>query len=221
MSAEYNKERMDCLQDNAFFFHFYSVVKIVWKLYNEIVHSLFMVKTYVCLVSYNRDIKTEEVLEVDTKKIGMFLKELRNENGMTQEQLGEKIGVSNKTISRWETGNYMPPVDCLKMLSEIYHISINEILGGERASGDEFTKMAEHNITVTLKELEKDCQTFEKKMMCILAVTTVLTIIILILIPLKTVKDVIVMVLVVAVAFIANILNLVALATKKEILDNK
>lgn len=41
---------------------------------------------------------------MDTKKIGMFLKELRNENGMTQEQLGERIGVSNKTISRWETG---------------------------------------------------------------------------------------------------------------------
>ena len=106
-------------------------------------------------------------------------------------------------------------------LSDIYNISINEILGGERAYGDKFTKMAEQNITVTLKELEKDCQTFEKKMMCILAVTTVLTIIILIFLPLKTVKDVIVMVLVVAVAFIANTLNLVALATKKEILDNK
>ena len=105
---------------------------------------------------------------MDTKKIGMFLKELRNENGMTQEELGEKIGVSNKTISRWETGNYMPPVDCLNMLSEIYHISINEILSGERTSGDEFKKIAEQNITVTLKELEKDCQTFEKKMMCIM-----------------------------------------------------
>lgn len=158
---------------------------------------------------------------MDTKKIGMFLKELRNENGMTQEQLGEKIGVSNKTISRWETGNYMPPVDCLNMLSDIYHISINEILGGERVYGDEFTKIAEQNITATLKELEKDFQTFEKKMMCILAITTVLTIIVIFMLPLKTVKDVIVMVLVSAVAFIANTLNIVALATKKELLDNK
>ena len=143
------------------------------------------------------------------------------ENGMTQEQLGERIGVSNKTISRWETGNYMPPVDCLNMLSDIYQISINEILSGERASGDEFTKIAEQNITVTLKALEKNYHIFEKKMMCILALTTVLTIIILIMLPVKTVKDVIVMVLVVAVAFIANTLNLVALATKKEKLDNK
>ena len=158
---------------------------------------------------------------MDTKKIGIFLKELRNKKGMTQEQLGEMVGVSNKTISRWETGNYMPPVDCLNMLSDIYNISINEILAGERASGDAFTKIAEQNITVRLKELEKDCRTFEKKMMCILAVTTLLTIIILILLPMKTIKDVIVMILVVAVAFIANALNIVALATKKEMLDNK
>lgn len=164
--------------------------------------------------------KTEEVLEMDTKKIGIFLKELRNEKGMTQEQLGEKIGVSNKTISRWETGKYMPPVEYLNMLSDIYNISINEILGGERASGDEFTKIAEENITVTFKGLEKNYQTFKKKMMCILAVTTVLTIIILILLPMNTVKDVIVMVLVIAVAFIANTLNLIALATKQEISDN-
>ena len=161
---------------------------------------------------------------MDTKKIGIFLKALRNEKGMTQEQLGEKIGVSNKTISRWETGKYMPPVECLNMLSDIYNISINEILGGERASGDEFTKIAEQNITVTLKELETDYQTLKKIMLCILAVTTVLTIIILILLPMNTVKDFIVMVLVIAVAFIANTLNftlnLIALATKKEISDN-
>ena len=161
---------------------------------------------------------------MDAKKIGAFLKELRNENGMTQEQLGEKIGVSNKTISRWETGNYMPPVDCLNVLSGIYNISINEILAGERASGEAFTKIAEENITVTLKGVEKNYQTFKKKMMCILAVTTVLTIIILILLPMNTVKDVIVMVLVIAVAFIANTLNLtlnvIALATKQEISDN-
>ena len=162
---------------------------------------------------------------MDTKKIGIFLKDLRNEKGMTQEQLGEKLGVSNKTISRWETGKYMPPIDCLNMLSDIYNISINEILGGERASGDEFTKIAEENITVTLKGLEKNYQTFKKIMMCILALTTVLTIIIIILLPMNTVRDFIVMVLVIAVAFIANTLNLtlnlIALATKEGISDNK
>lgn len=158
---------------------------------------------------------------MDTKKIGAFLKELRNEKGMTQEQLGERIGVSNKTISRWETGNYMPPVDCLNILSGIYDISINEILAGERASGEVFAKIAEQNITVTLKELEKDCLNFEKKMMYILVITTLLTIAIIILLPMETFKDVIVMLMVVAVAFIANTVNIVAVAAKKERLDDK
>ncbi len=153
---------------------------------------------------------------MDAKKIGMFLKKLRNEHKMTQEQLGERIGVSNKTISRWETGNYMPPVDCLNMLSDIYHISINEILAGERAVGEDFAKIAEQNVTGTLKELEKNYQKFEKKMIFILAVTTLFTIVILILLPMKTVKVVIVMVLVVAVAYIANTLNIIALAARKD-----
>ena len=80
--------------------------------------------------------------------------------------------------------------------------------------------MIQQNITITLKELEKDCQTFEKKMLCILALTTVLTMVIIFLLPLKTAKDVIIMVFVIAVAFIANTVNIVALGTKKEILDN-
>lgn len=46
---------------------------------------------------------------MDVQKIGDFLKELRKQNNMTQEQLGERVGVTNKTVSRWETGKYMPP----------------------------------------------------------------------------------------------------------------
>ena len=153
---------------------------------------------------------------MDTKKIGVFLKQLRKESGMTQEQLGEKVGVSNKTVSRWETGNYMPPVECLHILSDIYKISINEILAGERVSGENFTEIAEQNITSTLKELEKENQVFEKRMMWILAITAILTIITIMLLPMENLKDVVVLILVVAIAFIANTLNMIAVATKKE-----
>ena len=68
---------------------------------------------------------------MDVQKIGGFLKELRKQNNMTQEQLGERIGVTNKTVSRWETGKYMPPIGHLKLLSDLYQISINEILTGK------------------------------------------------------------------------------------------
>lgn len=96
---------------------------------------------------------------MDTQKVGKFLKELRMQNHMTQEQLGAKINVTNKTISRWETGTYMPPVEMLQELSELYNISINEILSGARLSEVEYKEKAEENIksalgasTFTLKE---------------------------------------------------------------------
>lgn len=152
---------------------------------------------------------------MDTKKVGIFLKHLRSERGLTQEQLGERIGVTNKTISRWETGNYLPPAECLILLSGIYGVSINEILAGERVAREEFVEIAEKNITSTLKELEKDYQKFEKRMIGILILTAILTITIIWLLPMQSVKDVVVLILVVVVAFIANTLNIIALATKK------
>ena len=50
---------------------------------------------------------------MDLMKTGKFIADLRKEKGLTQEQLGEKIGVTNKTVSRWETGVYLPPVDVM------------------------------------------------------------------------------------------------------------
>lgn len=64
---------------------------------------------------------------MDMQKIGAFLAELRKERKLTQEDLGEKIGVTNKTVSRWENGNYLPPVEILQLLSSFYNVSINEI----------------------------------------------------------------------------------------------
>lgn len=69
---------------------------------------------------------------MNTQKIGEFLKILRRERKWTQEELGEKIGVTNKTISKWENGNYMPPIDVLLMLSEMYGVTINELIKGQR-----------------------------------------------------------------------------------------
>ena len=84
---------------------------------------------------------------MDTMKIGNFLAELRKEQGLTQEALGEKLGVTNKTVSRWENGNYLPPVEMLQELSKLYSVSINEILCGERIAGENYQKKAEETIT--------------------------------------------------------------------------
>lgn len=88
---------------------------------------------------------------MDLETIGAFLTQLRKEQGLTQEQLGEKLGVTNKTISRWEKGNYLPPAQMLKALSELYGVSINELLSGERLGVEEYPKRAEENITAVLE----------------------------------------------------------------------
>lgn len=69
---------------------------------------------------------------MDQKKIGGFLRELRKESGLTQEQLSEKLGVTNRSISRWENGTNMPDFDLVIELANLYDITIEEFLDGER-----------------------------------------------------------------------------------------
>ena len=69
---------------------------------------------------------------MEQKKIGNFLKNLRKKKGITQEMLAEKLNVSGRTVSRWETGNNMPDISLLIELAEFYDISIPEIVNGER-----------------------------------------------------------------------------------------
>lgn len=69
---------------------------------------------------------------MDQKKIGRFLKELRKEKQLTQEALSEILGVSGRSISRWENGVNMPDLDLVIELANYYDVSIDEILDGER-----------------------------------------------------------------------------------------
>ena len=71
---------------------------------------------------------------MDQKKIGNFLKELRKEKGITQEEFAEKLDVSGRTVSRWETGVNMPDISLLVEISEFFDVSIPEIINGERKS---------------------------------------------------------------------------------------
>lgn len=69
---------------------------------------------------------------MDTKKIGAFIAICRKEKGMTQAELGERLGVTNKTVSRWENGHYMPDLSLLEPLSKALDLSLEELLEGER-----------------------------------------------------------------------------------------
>lgn len=82
---------------------------------------------------------------MDQYKIGRFIAENRKQKNMTQEMLGEKLGVTNKTVSRWETGKYMPDLDTIPVLCDELDISVNELLCGERLN-DNYNKQADDNI---------------------------------------------------------------------------
>jgi transcriptional regulator with XRE-family HTH domain len=71
---------------------------------------------------------------MDQKKTGLFLKELRKEKKLTQEQLAEQFNVSDRTVSRWETGANMPDLSILIEIADFYNVDIREIIDGERRS---------------------------------------------------------------------------------------
>ena len=103
---------------------------------------------------------------MDLIQIGKFIAQLRKEKGLTQEQFGEKVGVTNKTVSRWETGTYLPPADVLLIMSDLFGVSINELLSGKRLSDEEYKQAAENNLTQTIRDSSftlKDKLEFYKK----------------------------------------------------------
>ena len=82
---------------------------------------------------------------MNQEKIGTFLKELRKEKNMTQEQLAEKLNVNNRTISRWENARTMPDFDMMIELAKLYDVSIEELLNGERTA-DMMDKQTEETL---------------------------------------------------------------------------
>lgn len=104
---------------------------------------------------------------MDQIKTGKFIAALRKEKRMTQEQLGKKLGVTNKTVSRWENGNYMPDVEMLSLLSKEFGVSMNELISGERLTAEEFQKAADKNLAAALDNsaftLKEKIAFFKKK----------------------------------------------------------
>lgn len=100
---------------------------------------------------------------MDTVKIGKFIAELRKGKNLTQEELGRRIGVTNKTISRWENGSYMPNIEMLQLLSAEFGVSINELLCGERLDDSSYRQKADENIVSVIGEQEQSKFTLKER----------------------------------------------------------
>ena len=102
------------------------------------------------MYSENSNILDERRPIMDTKKIGAFIAMNRKKKGYTQEQLAEKLGVTNKTISRWENSHYMPDLSLLEPLSKELDITLNELLAGKEIVKEEAMEYSEQNLIQTI-----------------------------------------------------------------------
>ena len=93
---------------------------------------------------------------MDQIKIGGFIAEERKRKGYTQKILSEKLGISDKTISKWERGNGFPEVSLLIPLCSELDITVNELLSGERVSEEQYRKKAEENMVNLVKEAQEN-----------------------------------------------------------------
>ena len=99
---------------------------------------------------------------MDQVKIGKFIAQCRNEKNITQEELGEKLGVTNKTISRWENGHYLPDIEMMQLLSKEFSISINELISGEKIKDLDYKKGMEKYYTVNDEKNNKLAEEYRK-----------------------------------------------------------
>lgn len=112
---------------------------------------------------------------MDLVKIGKYIAEKRKALGMTQKQLAEKLGMSDKSVSKWERGVCLPDVSVYLELCKILGITINEFFAGEDISEENLTEKAEDNLIQVAKD-SKHRQKHLKSMIAVLALTAVLAI---------------------------------------------
>ncbi|MFI3163464.1 MAG: helix-turn-helix transcriptional regulator [Bacillota bacterium] len=114
---------------------------------------------------------------MELTKVGKFIAELRQEKGLTQKELADKLFVTNKAVSRWETGKGMPESSLLIPLSEILDVSVNEILLGERIVGEELVHKSNQVIVSLIESAKRSRNIFIVILSVIIALFATLTII--------------------------------------------
>ena len=99
---------------------------------------------------------------MNQEKIGKFIAKCRKQRKMTQAELGEKLGVTEKSISNWENGRNMPDLSLFKPLCNELNITINELLSGEKIGMDKYQEKFEENIVNTIDYSTKRINKYSK-----------------------------------------------------------
>ena len=89
---------------------------------------------------------------MNQEKIGKFILKLRKEKKMTQQELADKLNVTDRAVSHWENGRSIPDVSLYKPICEIFNITVNEFLSGEKLSKEDNINKADENLIILTKE---------------------------------------------------------------------
>lgn len=120
-----------------------------------------------------------EIDHLDQQRTGRFIQQLRKELGLTQRQLAEKLMISDKTVSKWETGGGLPEISLLMPLCRELGINVNELLSGQRLTTADYQRKAEENIMSLMKEREESVKKI--RISVIAGVSATITLVVLIL----------------------------------------
>ena len=111
---------------------------------------------------------------MDQLKIGKFIAERRKKAGLTQMQLAEKLGITDRAISKWENGKALPDSSIMLELCDILKITVNDLLCGEVVIMDNYNKELENNLIEIVKEKEKA----DKRLLSLEIVLGILTVVV-------------------------------------------
>ena len=110
---------------------------------------------------------------MDLERIGRFIAECRKEKELTQSQLAEKINITDKAVSKWETGKGLPDVSIMIELCNILGINVNELLSGQRLSKENYQEKANENIVSMIKVADKNRRTKNKMILIIVIIMAI------------------------------------------------
>ncbi len=148
---------------------------------------------------------------MDQIKIGKFISETRKALGITQRQLADALFISDKTVSKWECGKGLPEVSLMLPLCEELHITVNELLAGEKIEETEYKKKAEENMMNLVQENQENRKRMALSVIC--GAITVIAVVALVVIAAYIDLPVIARVAVIAVAFAVAAVGIGAAAT--------
>ena len=111
---------------------------------------------------------------MNQEKIGKFIASIRKEKKMTQKEVAEKLGVTDRAISKWENGRGLPDLSLIKPLCEVLDISINELLSGEKLNQENYNEKLEENMLVTIDYTDKKINKTRKSLVVVICVIILL-----------------------------------------------